>query len=78
MSDLMAADAWMHFVLTSSTPLNVCERRFREFNLRQDMFIKDEICGTIIHDLRKRGYMDSVEAYEKILAVLERVIREKQ
>ncbi len=78
MSNLMEADAWMHMVLSSGTPLHVCEKRFREFTLAQDSFIRDEIQKNIIPDLEKRGYEDSAEAYKKILAVLENIIAEKQ
>ena len=77
MSNLMEADAWMHMVLSSSTTLDVCEKRFREFTLMQDRFIRDEIQRNIIPDLEKRGYVDSAEAYRKILAVLENIIAEK-
>ena len=77
MSNLMEADAWMHMVLSSSTSLDVCEKRFREFTLMQDRFIRDEIQRNIIPDLEKRGYVDSAEAYRKILAVLENIIAEK-
>lgn len=77
MSNLMEADAWMHMVLSASTPLDVCEKRFREFTLMQDRFIRDEIQKNIIPDLEKRGYVDSAEAYRKILAVLENIIAEK-
>ena len=57
MSNLMEADAWMHMVLSSSTTLDVCEKRFREFTLMQDRFIRDEIQRNIIPDLEKRGYV---------------------
>lgn len=77
MSDLIAADAWMHNVLSADTPLNVCKRRFREFNLAQDTFIRNEIQNRIIPDLSKAGYKDSVEAYEKILVLLEGIMEEK-
>ena len=77
MSNLMEADAWMHMVLSSSTTLDVCEKRFREFTLMQDRFIRDDIQRNIIPDLEKRGYVDSAEAYRKILAVLENIIAEK-
>ncbi len=78
MSDLIRADAWMHMVLSDSTPLNVCERRFREFSLEADCFIQKEITDRIIPEAEKRGDKESAEAYRKILAVLERVIAEKQ
>ncbi len=78
MSNLMEADAWMHMVLSFRTPLDVCEKKFREFTLMQDSFIRDEIRKNIIPDLEKRGYEDSAEAYKKILAILEDIIAEKQ
>lgn len=78
MSDLIRADAWMHMVLSYDTPLNVCERHFREFSLESDQFIRKEIKNRIIPEAEKRGDQESVEAYRKILAVLEKVIEEKQ
>lgn len=78
MSDLLKADAWMHMVLSSETPLDVCEKRFQEFTLMQDTFIRGEIQNNIIPYLEKRGYEDSAEAYKKILAVLDKIIAEKQ
>ena len=77
MSDLMEADAWMHMVLSSSTSLDICEKKFQEFTLMQDIFIRDEIQNNIIPDLERRGYVDSVKAYKQILAVLENVMAEK-
>lgn len=76
MSDLISADAWMHMVLSYDTPLNVCERRFREFSLEADLFVRREIADRIIPEAEKRGDKVSVEAYRKILAVLEKVIAE--
>ena len=78
MNDLVAVDAWMHNVLSSGTPIEVCMKRFQEFNLIQDSFIRDEIKNNIIPQLSKAGYMDDVEAYEKMLVVLEKIISEKQ
>ena len=78
MSELMEADAWMHMVLSSETPLDVCEKRFKEFSLNQDVFIRDEIQNRIIPDLKKRGFTDSVEAYKQILSILEKIITQKQ
>ena len=78
MNHLIAADAWMHNVLSYKTPLDVCKRRFQEFTLEQDIFIKDEIQNGVIPDLEKRGYEDAVEAYKKILVVLEYIIADKQ
>lgn len=78
MSNLMEADAWMHMVLSSKIPLDACEKKFQEFSLMQDTFIRDEIQNKTIPDLEKRGYEDSAEAYKKILAVLEKVIAQKQ
>ncbi len=77
MNDLIAVDAWMHNVLSSGTPLSVYKKRFREFNLRQDTFIRNEIQNSILPRLRELGYMDDVEAYEKMLDVLEKIIVEK-
>ena len=78
MSDLLKADAWMHMVLSSKTPLDICEKRFQDFTLMQDTFIKGEIQNIIIPNLEKSGYEDSAEAYKKILAVLDKIIAEKQ
>ncbi len=78
MNDLIAADAWMHNVLSASTPIDVCKKRFREFNLVQDTFIRNEIQNVIIPQLYKWGDMDAVEAYEKMLVLLEEIIAEKQ
>lgn len=78
MSDLMAADVWMHNVLSADTPLSVCKRRFQAFNLAQDTFIRNEIRDRIIPDLKKAGYMDAVESYEKILVLLEGIMVEKR
>ena len=78
MSDLISADAWMHMVLSFDTPLNVCERRFREFSLEADYFVRREIADRIIPEAEKRGDKVSVESYSKILAVLEKVITEKK
>lgn len=78
MSDLVRADAWMHMVLSYNTPLNVCERNFREFSLEADIFVRREIADRIIPEAEKRGDKESAEAYRKILAVLEKVIAEKQ
>lgn len=77
MSDLLRADAWMHMVLSSDTPLSACEKRFREFSKEADLFIRKEIFRRIIPDAEKRGDKEAVEAYSKILAVLDRVIAEK-
>lgn len=78
MSDLISADAWMHMVLSYDTPLKVCERRFREFSLEADLFMRRELADRIIPEAEKRGDKVSVEAYSKILAVLEKVIAEKK
>lgn len=78
MGDLISADAWMHMVLSFDTPLNVCERRFREFSLEADYFVRREIADRIIPEAEKRGDKVSVESYSKILAVLEKVITEKK
>lgn len=78
MSNLIEADAWMHNVLSSRTPLDVCKEKFQEFTLAQDIFIRDEMQNNVIPDLEKRGYEDSAEAYKKILAVLEYIIADKQ
>lgn len=78
MSDLIRADSWMHMVLSYNTPLNVCEKRFREFSLEADQFIRKEIKNRIIPESEKRGDKESAEAYNKILAVLEKVIAEKK
>lgn len=78
MSDLISADAWMHMVLSFDTPLNVCERRFREFSLDADFFVRRELADRIIPEAEKRGDKESVEAYRKILAVLDKIIAEKK
>lgn len=78
MNDLFVADAWMHNVLSSNTPMDVCEKKFREFNLIQNTFIRNEIQNVIIPELYKRGYMDAVETYKKMLVLLEEIIAEKQ
>lgn len=78
MNDLIAADAWMHYVLSSNTPIDVCKKRFQEFNLIQDTFIRNEIQNVIIPQLYKRGNMDAVKAYEKMLVLLEEIIAKKQ
>ena len=54
MSDLIRADVWMHMVLSHTTPLNVCERKFREFSLEADKFIRKEITERIIPEAVKR------------------------
>ena len=77
MSDLIAADVWMHNVLCADTPLNVCKKRFEEFNLAQDTFIRNEIRDRIIPDLSKAGCMDAVKSYEKMLVLLAGIIEEK-
>lgn len=78
MNDLVRADAWMHMVLSYSTPLNVCEKNFREFSPEADCFIRKEITDRIIPEAEKRGDKESMEAYSKILEVLDRVIAEKK
>ena len=77
MSDLMRADSWMHMVLSNNTPLDVCEKRFREFSLEADHFIWNEIKNRIIPEAEKRGDIESILAYKKILATLEKIIEEK-
>ena len=78
MSDLISADAWMHMVLSLDTPIKVCERRFREFSLDADYFVRRELADRIIPEAEKRGDKESVEAYSKILAVLDKIIAEKK
>lgn len=78
MSDLIRADSWMHMVLSYNTPLNVCEKRFREFSLDADFFVRRELADRIIPEAEKRGDKESVEAYSKILAVLDKIIAEKK
>ena len=78
MSDLMRADSWMHMVLRYDTPLNTCEKRFREFSLEADCFIRKELKDRMIPDAKNEGYLYVAEEYEKILAVLDNVIAEKQ
>ena len=76
MSELMKADAWMHFVFSYSTPLDVCERKFREFSLAQDIFIRDELKRPIHPAIKDIAEVE--EAREKILNVLNEIIAEKQ
>jgi len=78
MSDLLRADAWRHMVGSYNTPLNVCEKRFRGFSLEADLFMRKEIVNRIIPEAEKRGDKESMEAYSKILEVLDSVIAEKK
>lgn len=78
MSDLMRADSWMHMVLRYDTPLTICEKRFREFSLEANSFIQREIADRIIPEAENRGDEESREAYGRILAVLEKIIKEKK
>lgn len=77
MSDLMRADSWMHMVLRYDTPLNICEKRFREFSLEADSFIMKELKDRIILDAKNAGYFYVAEGYEKILSALEKEISQK-
>jgi len=74
----MRADSWMHMVLSNNTPLDVCEKRFLEFSTEANQFIRKEIKNRIIPESEKRGDKESTEAYNKILAVLEKIIAEKK
>lgn len=78
MCNLIEADTWMHNVLSARTPLDVCKKKFQEFSLVQNVFIRDEIQNNVIPDLEKSGYKDSAEAYKRILVVLEYIIADKQ
>ena len=78
MSDLMRADCWMQMVLSYDTPINVCEKRFREFSLEADFFIRNELRNRVIPNAENSGHLTVAEGYKKILTVLEKVIAQKQ
>lgn len=76
MSELMTADCWLHFVFSYSTPLDVCEKRFREFSLAQDIYIRNELKSPVHPAIKNITEVE--EAREKILNLLNEIIAEKQ
>lgn len=76
MSELMRADYWLQYVFSYSTPLDVCERRFREFSLAQDIFIRDELKRPIHPAIKNITEVE--EEREKILNLLNEIIAEKE
>ncbi len=77
MSDLIGVDAWIHNVFSSRLPLDVCEKRFKEFSLEGDRFILREIKNCMIPDAEKRGYVEAIESYHQMINLLEQCIEEK-
>lgn len=75
---MIAADAWLHNVFRYDMPLEKLEKRFNEFNIPQNEFIKKELLSNMIPDAEKRGWKDCVEHYKEIVKLLECIIKEKQ